>query len=200
MTKLSSSSNLYDQIKSTAAFQNFEESRFDRDFQSDNRNIRKESVQALSINIDFEKEVSSTSNLYYGLEYIHNTVNSQGLEENIETGDISKAVSRYPDGSTWQSMAAYASLKYKPNEKFVFQTGLRYNQIYIKADFTENNAFLNLPFEKTDNTSGALTGTAGVRSREPPSPSTRSFTTTATVSRSTREPIRAYVSTVRGVS
>ena len=163
MTKLSSTSNLYDKIKATAAFQNFKESRFDRDFQSDIRNIREESVDALSFNLDFENNLSSKADMFYGLEYVHNTVRSRGSEFNISSQQSSKAVSRYPDGSTWQSAAIYASLKYKPNEKFVFQTGLRYNHVLIEADFTENNQFLNLPFSQSKTDSGALTGTAGVR-------------------------------------
>ena len=162
ITKLSSSSNLYDKIQATAAYQNFQESRQDRDFQSNIRNIREESVDALSLNVDLEKGLSEKTKLFYGLEYVYNMVNSDGLETNIATNTNSPAVSRYPDGSNWQSIAAYASFKYKPNTKFVFQSGLRYNHIAAKADFTENNQFLNLPFNSTRLNSGAVTGTAGI--------------------------------------
>jgi hemoglobin/transferrin/lactoferrin receptor protein len=89
-------------------------------------------------------------------------VGSKGKEENIDTNTSIPNVTRYPNGSTWQSLAAYTSLKYKPNSKFVFQTGLRYNQVIARADFTENNAFLNLPFDETEVNTGALTGTAGI--------------------------------------
>lgn len=53
-------------------------------------------------------------------------------------------------------------LKYKPNTKFVFQSGLRFNHVTSEADFTENNEFLNLPFTSSKNNAGALTGTAGL--------------------------------------
>jgi len=72
------------------------------------------------------------------------------------------SLSRYPNCSDWQSIAAYTSLKYKPNPKFIFQTGLRFNQIIANADFTENNVFLNLPFNKAKIDAGAFTGTAGI--------------------------------------
>lgn len=163
LTKLSSTASIYDKIQATAAYQNFQEGRFDRDFQSEIRNVREESVDAFSLNLDFEKDLSMKTTLFYGLEYIHNTVHSDGNEINIETVETYNTVSRYPDGATWQSMAAYASLKYKPTEKFVFQTGIRYNHVLINADFTENNQFLNLPFNSSKNDSGALTGTAGIR-------------------------------------
>lgn len=161
VTKLSSSSNLYDKIKTTLAYQNFQESRMDRDFQSDIRDIREEGVDAYSFNLDFEKTINTKTWFFYGLEYVFNKVKSEGIEENIATNTAIPTVSRYPNGASWQSAAVYASIKYKPNPKFVFQSGLRFNHVTSKADFTENNIYLNLPFESSRNTAGALTGTAG---------------------------------------
>lgn len=161
-TKLSSSSNLYDKLQTTLAYQNFKESRSDRNFQSVLRETRSENVDALSFNLDLEKRFNTKTTLFYGAEYLFNSVGSKGEEQNIETNIAIPNVTRYPDGATWQSIAAYTSLKYKPNPKFVFQTGLRYNQVIARADFTENNAFLNLPFNNAEVNTGALTGTAGI--------------------------------------
>ena len=160
ITKLSSRSMLYDKIKTTLAYQNFEESRTNRDFQSNLRNIREETVGAYSFNLDCEKTLTDKTLFFYGLEYIYNKVMSNGQEENISNGNILSTISRYPNDATWQSAAAYASIKYKPNLKFVFQSGLRFNHIVSKADFTENNTFLNLPFNASINNAGALTGTS----------------------------------------
>ena len=162
VTKTSSSSNLYDKIQATLAYQNFKESRKDRDFQSSIREIREERVNALSFNLDLEKKISPRTKIFYGLEYLYNKVYSDGKEENIETNTSASNLTRYPDGSTWQSFAGYTSLKYKPNSKFVFQSGLRYNQVIANADFAENNTFLNLPFNNAKINTGALTGTAGI--------------------------------------
>ncbi|WP_296311912.1 TonB-dependent receptor [Winogradskyella sp. UBA3174] len=162
VTKVSSSSNFYDKLQATAAYQNFQESRSDRDFQSALREVRAENVDAISFNLDLEKSLSSKTTLFYGLEYLYNTVGSKGQEDNIDTDTSIATVTRYPNGSTWQSIAGYASLKYKPNPKFVFQSGLRYNQVIANADFTENNVFLNLPFDDAQVNTGALTGTAGI--------------------------------------
>ncbi|RED48779.1 TonB-dependent receptor plug domain-containing protein [Seonamhaeicola aphaedonensis] len=162
ITKLSSRSNLYDKINTTMAYQNFKESRKDRNFQSVSRNIRAESVDAYSFNVDLEKRLSPKTQFYYGLEYVFNKVRSEGKEENISNSAISPTVSRYPNGASWQSSAIYSSIKYKPNPKFVFQSGLRFNHIVSKANFEENNIFLNLPFSTSKNTAGALTGTAGI--------------------------------------
>ncbi|UKM65304.1 TonB-dependent receptor [Flavobacteriaceae bacterium GSB9] len=162
VTKLSSNSNLHDKVKVTLAYQNFQESRMDRNFQSSIRNIREEAVDAYSFNVDFEKTLSSKTQFFYGGEYVYNKVWSEGKEENILTKEINPAVSRYPNGATWQSAALYSSLKFKPNPKFVLQSGLRFNRVESSANFSENNMFLNLPFEASKNTSSALTGTAGI--------------------------------------
>ncbi len=162
ITKLSSRSNLYDKLKATLAYQNFQESRVDRDFQSSMRNIREEAVDAYSFNLDFEKTLSLKTRFFYGFEYVNNKIMSSGEVEDINDNTFASTVSRYPNGSSWQSAAVYSSIKYKPNTKFVFQSGLRFNHIISKANFKENNVYLNLPFESSKNNSGALTGTAGI--------------------------------------
>jgi hemoglobin/transferrin/lactoferrin receptor protein len=162
LTKLSSNSNLYDKIQATLAYQNFQESRMDRDFGNDVRNIREESVDAISTNLDLEKQLGTKTELFYGAEYVYNKIKSLGEEQNISSNETISTVSRYPNGSDWQSFAAYSSFKYKPNPKFVLQTGVRYNHIFVNADFTENNQYVDLPFEATKIDAGALTGTAGI--------------------------------------
>lgn len=162
ITRLSSASNLHDKIKVTAAYQNFQESRNSRKFGSDSKNIREENVDAISVNFDFEKRISERSKLFYGFEYIYNTVGSEGKQKLLSTNEVSSIASRYPDGSTWQSIASYVNYKYKPNRKFTLQTGLRYNHIIINADLDDNNEFFNLPFSDANLNTGAFTGTAGI--------------------------------------
>lgn len=162
VTKLSSRSNLYDKIKTTLAYQNFQESRMDRDFQSSVRNVREEAVDAYSFNMDFEKTINSKTQLFYGAEYVYNQVWSHGKEEDVYTQQSQPTVSRYPNGASWQSAAVYSSIKYKPHAKFVLQSGLRFNHVLSKARFSDNNQYLNLPFNASKNKAAALTGTAGI--------------------------------------
>ena len=161
-TKLSSNSTLHDKIKVGAAYQSFQESRIDRNFNSLLRREREELVDMMTLNVDFEKSITDKSKLFYGLEYLYNKVHSKGLETNIVSSESNRIASRYPDGSTWSSAAAYLSYKYKPNKEFTFQSGIRYNHIQIKADLTDNNVFYNLPFTNADVGTGAFTGTLGV--------------------------------------
>ena len=162
MTVLNSKSNLYDKLKITAAYQNFQESRIDRNVDSELRRTREENVDVLTANIDFERTISERAKIFYGGEYIYNTVGSEGKEQNIITDDFSPIASRYPHGATWQSLASYVNYKFKPNRKFTFQSGVRFNHIAIDASFEENNEFLNLPFENANIRTGAFTATAGL--------------------------------------
>ena len=154
-----SRSILYNQLKVTGAYQYFEESRNDRNFGSDILDRTEEQVNAYSINFDFEKKFSESVSLYYGLEYILNDVFSEGTTRSISSGEVQDAPSRYPDGSSWQSIAAYASLKHKFNNKLRFQGGLRYNRIILNSEFEDE--FYDFPFEKAEIDTDALTGTAG---------------------------------------
>ncbi|GAB5400943.1 MAG: TonB-dependent receptor [Aureisphaera sp.] len=153
---------LFDDSKLTLSYQRFKESRHDRDFGDTILFEGDETVTALTGGLDFTKKVAPKSTIFYGVEYVHNTVNSNASQTDITTGTSSKDASRYPDGSTWQSMAAYASLQAKLSSKTSFQGGLRYNHILIDADFTENNQFFDFPFTGKKVNTGALTGSAGV--------------------------------------
>jgi len=155
-----SRSNIHDKIKVTAAYQFFEESRNDRNFGSKILSRTQEQVDVYSFNVDLEKEFNKKTTLYYGGEYILNNVFSDGSERNIDTGETATAPSRYPDGSTWQSIAAYASIKNKFSEKLRFQGGLRYNRIILYSDFDKE--FFDFPFEEANIDTDAITGTGGL--------------------------------------
>lgn len=155
-------SGFYSAAKFTNAYQHFEESRNERTFQSPLLFTTKEKLNVISSNLDFEKKFDKRYKLFYGLEYIHNKVNSTGNQLNINTGEQTATASRYPNGATWQSLAAYTHMEFKPDHKLTILSGLRYNHIFTYADFTENNVFYNFPFTKARNDTGALTGSAGI--------------------------------------
>ena len=150
----------YDGLKITAAYQHFEESRNDRDFQDIIRNSTKEKVDAISTNIDFENKRIGDLRLYYGGEYIFNKVGSSGSQENIETNSISAAASRYPDGATWQTLAGYINAEYKAKPNFTLLSGLRYSHVWIDAEF--DKTFYSFPFDDARLDNGALTGSIGL--------------------------------------
>lgn len=154
-----SKSLLYDDSKLIVAYQHFEESRNNRNVGSPNLFSTQEKVDAISTNFDFTKNLH-TVDLFYGLEYVHNKVSSTGNVTNIDTRETMETASRYPDGSTWQSYAAYASMLWKISPKTTLQSGLRYSHFQIDATF--DNRFYDFPFENTEINTGNLTGSIGL--------------------------------------
>ena len=159
-----SNGKLYDQLSIQLAAQAFEESRISRVLNSDTREIRQENVDAYSFNFDFSKELNSRLRLFYGLEYVQNDVLSDGVTENIISGERLDASDRYPQ-SKWQSAALYLSMENQLNDKQWFQMGLRYNYFSLDADFRQNRVFFPLPFAQSNTQNNALTGSIGWVSR-----------------------------------
>lgn len=149
----------YDGVKWTTAYQRFEESRNSRNFQDPIRYTTQEKVDALSINVDFENKKIGDLRLYYGAEYIFNKVHSEGSQTDIEINSVSGAASRYPDGATWQTTAAYINGEYKLKPNFTLLSGVRYSQVWVDAQF--DTTYYPFPFEEADLITGAFTGSIG---------------------------------------
>ncbi len=92
--------NLYDNLRLINTYQFFEESRNSRDFGSLIRSNNTEKLHAYNFNIDAEKKKSNHT-IYYGLEYVFNTVNSTAFNLDILTNKKSGLTTRYPSGATW---------------------------------------------------------------------------------------------------
>ena len=149
----------FDKSAFTLSFQHFTESRSDRDFGASFLYKTQEKVAAYTTAWDFEKKIKKAK-LNYGVEYIFNKVGSRGLKTDILTGTSQQDVSRYPDGSSWQSLAGYMSTQFALAENISFLGGLRYSHIIVAAQF--DTSLFALPFTEATINTGALTGTAGV--------------------------------------
>jgi hemoglobin/transferrin/lactoferrin receptor protein len=150
---------IYDNAQLTTAYQFFEESRNNRDFGSEQLFNSEEKVDAWTANLDFEKKFEKNK-LNYGLEYVLNEVSSEGQRINLTTDNSNPDTPRYPNGSSWQSLAAYSGFQWKLHPELDLQTGARYNHIFLNADFED--AVYEYPFKNSDLSTGALTGTAGL--------------------------------------
>lgn len=153
---------LFDQAKIVTAYQRVNESRNERRFQTDQLRSREESVDILSLNIDFERSLGLNNELYYGIELLGNEVHSLAKATNIITNEVSPESTRYPDGgSTYNSVAGYVSLKNELNQKLLLSTGVRYSFVKVKAKF-EDKTFYDFPYDEISLQNGALNGSVGL--------------------------------------
>ncbi|WP_010522098.1 TonB-dependent receptor plug domain-containing protein [Aquimarina agarivorans] len=150
----------FDELKVTNAYQNYEESRNIRDFNDSIRVTNQEKVNIYSFNFDARKAKGKLK-LNYGFEYIYNKVLSNAYELNSINGQINDLdLTRYPNGSTWQSVAGYAVTNIKATKTLGLSLGMRYNHVLLRAKF--NDVSLEFPFSESNINTGALTGAFGV--------------------------------------
>jgi hemoglobin/transferrin/lactoferrin receptor protein len=148
----------YDQMVWRLAFQDFHESRIDRDINKAERHLRSERVKAWSANIDFIKNTSDHTTLSYGIEGVVNDVVSTGEDQDIIKGTSQPGPSRYPQ-AIWSSFAAFAGYDIKLSPKINLQAGARYTYFRQKAEY--ETTFFPLPFTESEIKNGALTGSIG---------------------------------------
>jgi len=143
-------------------FQKIEEDRIERKFGKNIRTTREEDVNVFGLNIDFVKDNNHKSQWYYGIEAIHNIVESNAFSEDVLTGENTIASTRYPDnGSTLSNGGVYITFKNNFTEKATYSLGARYSFAALTANFTDTN-FVNLPFTEIINNTGAATGNIGI--------------------------------------
>lgn len=150
----------YDEMRLVGALQFFEESRYDREFMVRELRMQKEQLSAISLNIDFDKKLNDKLSISYGFEKVFNKVHSIAALAHVVTGQLDSTVTRYPDGSTWESDGLYVSFNYHANEKLSFTGGSRYSYYKIKADF--DTTFFPFPFQQTVMSNDAINGSLGM--------------------------------------
>lgn len=150
----------YDQLRITASHQQYNESRHDRKMNNTKLRNQNEEVNARSLNIDLDKRLNEKISLFYGAEAVYNKVGSTADRVDIETGKVSPVNTRYPDGSTWQSYALYATGRYYLNPKTIINSGLRYSYVALEATF--DTTMFPFPFTSASLGNGALNGSIGI--------------------------------------
>jgi hemoglobin/transferrin/lactoferrin receptor protein len=159
---LSNGTKFYNTGKITLAWQNIDQTRHDRLFNSPNLNNRLENVKVYSVNADFSKSIGEKTTANYGLEYYFNDVTSTAYSENINTGVQSPLDTRYASGGASMSgAAAYATAIHKVNNKLTFNTGIRYSRVNLSASFTDKT-FFDFPFTEVNQSNGNVNGSVGL--------------------------------------
>ena len=135
---------LFAHVAATFAYQDYEESRHDRNLNSDIRTNQMERVHALSANFDFDKKLNESVSLFYGGEIVWNRVGSVAYTTDIANAENSPAATRYPDGSTWSSYAGYLGTKIRLNDRWMTTISNRFTSVITKASF--DTTYFKFPF------------------------------------------------------
>lgn len=151
----------FNAINTNLSYQNIEESRHSRSFNSSNRNSRIEKVEVYGLNADFQRK-KEKSDTRVGIDAQYNTVNSTAFATNINTGVKAPIATRYPDGSNeMYNVALYATNTYQIKEKLFLNDGIRLAYIALNSRF-QSKEFFPFPFDAINQKYTALSGNLGL--------------------------------------
>jgi hemoglobin/transferrin/lactoferrin receptor protein len=150
---------IYDQIKSTVAYQYFDESRKSRKWQSNQLINNYEHLDLITVNTDAKKMFNKTI-FQYGLELDFNIVKSKANQIDVVNYSQVAAKTRYPDGgSKMNNYSIYANVESPMNETVNFIAGMRYNYNTLYSKFNDKTFFpfdYNAINQKNQSLSGQL--------------------------------------------
>ncbi|MDH5607877.1 MAG: TonB-dependent receptor [Cyclobacteriaceae bacterium] len=151
----------YDVARLIVAWQQIEESRFDRRFQKNTLNHQIENLSIFSVNTDLAKKINQHE-LRYGMEGTFNAVASEAYTTDIRNGQKGPLSSRYPDGgSTYATAALYATHTYEVSPRVIVTDGVRLSQVALHSTFTDTTYF-PFPIHEVRQNNRALSGNAGL--------------------------------------
>lgn len=157
---------LSDNIRLIAAYQNIEQDRITRRFQSNNRSTQMEDVTVMSINADLFKRIAGSHEFRYGAELQLNDVQSTAFNLNLQNNQESPAPTRYADGgNSMNTLGFYVSDSWEMRPNLVLSGGLRYTLNRLRSEF-KDSTFFNFPFNSAEQQNSALTGNIGVTFKE----------------------------------
>ncbi len=130
----------------TFAYQNIDESRNSRAFESFIRKTQKENVEVWSLNGDFEFELNQKHSFSYGFEGTLNKVRSFafGKELVVQQNEVialkpsAPSPTRYPSkGSTYDSFASFVNWIWDLNNELTVNFGMRFTNTTLEARWKE---------------------------------------------------------------
>jgi hemoglobin/transferrin/lactoferrin receptor protein len=160
--KYQKDATLFNRARLTIAYQEYGESRHNRNFAGSNRNRmteRFENVGAWSANLDLEKQLADKWAVFYGAEFVQNSIGSRAHRRDIITQALSPVSTRYPNGSDWTSSAAYFSLRYNARKNLTVNASARYTNVYTYAPF--DTTFFDFEFTEAKLRNSAVNGGIG---------------------------------------
>ncbi len=151
----------FNSLTSIIAFQQIEESRNSRKFNSSEKLKQVENIDVWSANFDFIKIFTDKSRVNYGAELLYNDLKSSANFKNIITNINSFAPTRYPQGGSYvHTYALYFNYHTRINSKLDLNGGFRLGYYHYKSKFSDD--LLEPRIKDLDNRNTAPSGSIGL--------------------------------------
>lgn len=158
---LKSNSGFFQQIHYGVNYQHVVESRHTRKFNSTALQNRNENVNIWGFNLDMNRK-RNQHDIRVGIDAQYNTLQSTADQLNINTGEISKLDTRYPDGkNNMLNLAAYFSHSWKKNKIITFTDGIRAGFTSLHSTIADTS-FFHLPYNDINQKNAVYSGNAAV--------------------------------------
>lgn len=150
-----------DGMTATASYQDVQESRIQRRFNSNNRDARVEDVSVFGLNVDFNKEVKGHK-IRYGFDGQYNVLRSTATRTNITNLAISGVDTRYPDGDNVMGLyALYVTHTKQLRPNLFINDGLRFGYSTLFSSFN-SQLFFAFPFNRISQENLYASGNLGL--------------------------------------
>ncbi len=153
----------FDEYKTTASYQDIEESRITREYKRYDRfDTRMERVKVAGIILDAIKKYKQDE-ITTGVDIQLNNLLSTATRKNLLTNEVSKLDSRYPDGKNNMNYAAVFAQhihKFK-SRKLILNDGIRLQHVLLTSNISDNS-FFSLPVMSVRQSNTTLTGNLGL--------------------------------------
>ena len=139
-----------------AGWQQIVDDRVTRNFGSQIRRHEQNSSDLFGLTISAAKD-SDRGSWIVGVDYYHDSVDSQRIEEDIVSGQTQAVLPRFPDGSTVDHIAIYGNVLHSFENRHSLSGGLRFSSIHTdlpasSSDQDDISADIGWIFEATDQT------------------------------------------------
>ncbi|MEL7450791.1 MAG: TonB-dependent receptor [Pseudomonadota bacterium] len=144
-----------DSLELHVAHQEITDGRRTRDTGSVNERTEDNVSRLTAFTVQGNSSAGVRHRLTWGAELYLDEVNSSRISTNIETGESEAVISRFPDGSTLDSMAYYLHDEFSLSPSITLNGGVRYSRFDIDLPPADRGVGANLSISD-------LTGNAGI--------------------------------------
>jgi hemoglobin/transferrin/lactoferrin receptor protein len=153
--------NKIDKLSFGVNYQNIEESRNSRNFNSNNLTKRVEKLNVVGYHLEIFKKVKK-SDVRAGVDGQFNVLKSVANKIDINSGKTMPTDTRYPDGNNFmRNSSLYFTHTLQINPKWILNDGIRIGTSALNSTI-EDNSFKNLPYNSINQTNFVYSGNIGI--------------------------------------